>query len=108
MEVLDLISAIRNLTLSSYYTYKLGQDVINETRMYSENMYSRDNQSTAVLRRWRKEGDVTDIPRALYAQGYNWLGSDRFVEDASFLRMRTLTVAYQLNLRLCRKEEYHS
>jgi TonB-linked SusC/RagA family outer membrane protein len=86
----------KRVTFSSYYNYKIGQDVINETRMYSENMYSRDNQSTAVLRRWRKEGDVTDIPRALYAQGYNWLGSDRFVEDASFLRMRTLTLAYQV------------
>ena len=85
----------RNITLTSYYNYKIGQDVINETRMYTENMYSMDNQSTAVLRRWRKNGDVTDIPRALYVQGYNWLGSDRFVEDASFLRMRTLTLAYQ-------------
>ena len=65
--------------------------------MYSEYMYSKDNQSTAVLRRWRKENDDTDIPRALYAQGYNWLGSDRFVEDASFLRMRTLTLSYRLN-----------
>jgi TonB-linked SusC/RagA family outer membrane protein len=87
----------KRVTFSSYYTYKIGQDVINSTRMTSENMYSRDNQSTAVLRRWRKEGDITDIPRALYAQGYNWLGSDRFVEDASFLRMRTLTLAYLLN-----------
>jgi TonB-linked SusC/RagA family outer membrane protein len=85
----------KNFSLNSYYTYKIGQDVINETRMYTENMYSMDNQSTAVLRRWRKDGDVTDIPRALYVQGYNWLGSDRFVEDASFLGMRTLTLAYQ-------------
>lgn len=87
----------KNLSLSSYYNYKIGQDVINETRMYTENMYTMDNQSTAVLRRWRKNGDVTDIPRALYVQGYNWLGSDRFVEDASFLRMRTLTLGYRFN-----------
>src|ERR1043166_7643499 len=44
--------------------------------------------------RWRKEGDVTDIPRALYRSGYNWLGSDRYVEDASFLRFRTITLRY--------------
>jgi TonB-linked SusC/RagA family outer membrane protein len=87
----------KRVSLSSYYNYKIGQDVINETRMYTENMYTMDNQSTAVLRRWRKNGDVSDIPRALYNQGYNWLGSDRFVEDASFLRMRTLSLAYQLN-----------
>jgi hypothetical protein len=49
-----------------------------------------------VLRRWKKEGDETDIPRALYGAGYNWLGSDRYVEDASFLRFRTLTLRYTL------------
>lgn len=87
----------KKIQLSSFYTVKIGQDVINETRMHTENMYSTDNQSTAVLRRWRKNGDVTDIPRALYTQGYNWLGSDRFVEDASFLRIRTLSLSYELS-----------
>ena len=48
------------------------------------------------FRRWRKPGDVTDIPRAVYGTGYNWLGSDRYVEDASFLRFRSLTVRYNL------------
>jgi hypothetical protein len=57
-------------------------------------MYNFDNQSTAVLRRWRKEGDITDIPGAVYATGYNYLGSDRYVEDGSFLRLRTVTVRY--------------
>jgi hypothetical protein len=57
-------------------------------------MYGYDNQSTAVLRRWRKEGDVTDIPRSLIQAGYNWLGSDRYVEDASFVRFRSLTLRY--------------
>ena len=57
-------------------------------------MYYFDNQSTATLRRWRKDGDVTDMPRAILGGGYNWLGSDRYVEDASFLRFRTLTVRY--------------
>lgn len=87
----------KKFTISSYYNYKIGQDVINETRMTTENMYTRDNQSTAVLRRWRKNGDITDIPRAVYASGYNWLGSDRFVEDASFLRMKTLTLGYNFS-----------
>ena len=86
----------KKLVLTSYFNYKLGQDVINETRMYNENMYNTDNQSTAVLRRWRKSGDVTDIPRAVYGQARNWLGSDRFVENASYLRMKSLTLSYQM------------
>ena len=52
--------------------------------MDMENMRGKNNQSVAVLRRWRSEGDDTDIPRALYDKGYNYLGSDRFVEDCDF------------------------
>lgn len=55
-----------------------------------------NNQSTAVLRRWRNPGDVTDMPRALFGVGYNWLGSDRYVEDASFIRLSSVTLRYNL------------
>ena len=71
--------------------------------MNNEAMYSDDNQSTAVLRRWRNEGDVTDIPRALYKEGYNYLGSDRFVEDASFIRLKTLTLNYLFPKKICNR-----
>lgn len=74
---------------------RAGQKVINQARMGMESMYNKDNQSVAVLRRWRSEGDDTDIPRALYDKGYNYLGSDRFVEDASFVRLKTVTLKYQ-------------
>jgi TonB-linked SusC/RagA family outer membrane protein len=82
------------LKITAFFNYRYGYDVVNGTKMTTTNMYGYDNQSTAVLRRWRKEGDVTDMPRALYGAGYNWLGSDRYVEDASFLRFRTVTVRY--------------
>ena len=82
------------LKVTAFFNYRYGYDVVNESKMLTSNMYSFDNQSTAVLRRWKKEGDVTDVPRAMYRSGYNWLGSDRYVEDASFLRFRTLTARY--------------
>jgi len=66
-------------------------------------MYGFDNQSTATLRRWRQDGDITDMPRALYRSGYNWLGSDRYVEDASFLRFRTATVRYTAPQKLVKR-----
>ncbi len=75
---------------------RVGQKVVNNAQIDMENMYGKNNQSTAVLKRWRREGDITDIPRALYDRGYNYLGSDRFVEDASFLRLKTLTLKYAL------------
>ena len=77
-----------------FFHYRLGQDIVNQTKMDNENMYYRNNQSVSVLNRWRRQGDETDIPRALYNQGYNWLGSDRFVEDASFVRFKSASISY--------------
>jgi len=90
----------KNIGLVATFHGRAGQKVINAVRMNNEYMYGSDNQSTAVLRRWRHEGDITDIPRALAGLGYNDLGSDRFLEDASFLRLKTLTIKYDLPKRL--------
>lgn len=93
----------KKLTLSASFYGRFGQKIINQTRMNNEAMYNDDNQSTAVLRRWRNEGDVTDIPRALFHEGYNYLGSDRFVEDASYLRLKTLSLNYALPRNITKK-----
>lgn len=86
----------KDLTLTTFFYGRFGQKVINKARMNLENMYSTNNQSTAVLNRWRHEGDDTMIPRALYGMGYNYLGSDRFVEDATFVRLKTLSLSWNV------------
>ena len=83
-----------------YFNYRLNYDIVNGTDMLTTNMYSWNNQSTATLARWRNPGDVTNMPRAVYGTGYNWLGSDRYVEDASFLRLRSVTFSYTLDKKL--------
>ena len=88
------------LKISTYFNFRYGFDIINGTKINTSNMYLFDNQSTATLRRWRKEGDVTDMPRAIIGGGYNWLGSDRYVEDASFLRFRTITARYTFSKKI--------
>ncbi len=93
----------KQVTLTAFFYGRYGQKVINSARMSLENMYGENNQSTAVLKRWRSEGDDTDIPRALYGLGYNYLGSDRFVEDASFMRLKTLSLNYSLNKEWCKR-----
>lgn len=84
----------QRLSVNAFFNFRYGNKVINYARMYAENMYSNDNQSIAVNWRWRKDGDLTEMPRALYQDGRNWLGSDRFVEDGSFLRFKQLTINY--------------
>jgi hypothetical protein len=79
-----------------FYNFRYGNKIINAARMNAENMYYDNNQSVAVNWRWRKDGDLTNMPRALHAAGYNWLGSDRYVEDGSFLRFKYLQFSYSV------------
>lgn len=79
------------------FAYRLGQSVVNMARLNAEQMSGSDNQSTSVLRRWRYEGDDTEIPRALWGTGYNSLGSDRYVEKASFLKVKDITLSYRFD-----------
>jgi hypothetical protein len=86
----------KNFSFNYFFHYRVGNDIINMTKMDGENMHNYDNQLASVLKRWRKEGDETDIPRAMLNRGYNYLGSDRFVEDGSFLRLKYITFAYRV------------
>jgi len=92
----------KGIILNTFFYFKVGQKIINETRMMTENMYGYDNQSTATNWRWRRDGDITDMPRALYNEGFNWLGSDRFVEDGSYLRLKTVSLSYMFNPNICK------
>ena len=93
----------KDFTLTTFFYGRFGQKVINKARMNLESMYGTNNQSTAVLHRWRSEGDETDIPRALYGMGFNYLGSDRFVEDATFVRLKTLSLSWNVPKALLKK-----
>ena len=95
------ITKIGEFVANGFMYFKLGQKIINKTRMDTENMYYDDNQSVATNYRWRRPGDETDMPRALSGEGYNWMGSDRFVEDGSFLRLRTMSFSFKPSDKIC-------
>jgi len=93
-----------------YFFFRYGFHIINQTKIDMEKMTNFDNQSTATLRRWRQPYDNPEnapkdlLPRALgNNRGYNWLGSDRFVEDASFLKFKSATLRYSIRRDLLRK-----
>ena len=90
-----------NWRLATQFTYRVGNKILNMARLRAEAMTGNDNQSQAVNYRWRKEGDVTSIPRALRNSteftAYNSLVSDRFVEDGSYLRMSYAQLNYTIN-----------
>jgi TonB-linked SusC/RagA family outer membrane protein len=90
----------KEFSLNTVFYFRYGNDIINMARMEMENMYNYDNQSKSVLKRFRREyadeaaAPADLLPRALSGAGYNWLASDRFVEDGSFLRWKSVTFRY--------------
>ncbi|MCT4644026.1 MAG: TonB-dependent receptor [Carboxylicivirga sp.] len=88
----------KNLSFILFFQYSYGNDIINKARMTVEDMATLNNQSSATIRRWRKQGDQTDMPKAAheYKNKINVLPSDRFVEDGSYLRLKNIQCSYEL------------
>ena len=84
--------------LNTQFNYRVGNKILNIRRLDMEAMIGNNNQSQAVNYRWRKEYQVTQIPRAMYgnASNYNILVSDRFVEDGTYLRMSYAQLSYSI------------
>ena len=92
-----------NWKLISRFNFRWGNKIINTARMGLESMYGTENQCSSVTYRWRKDGDMTVIPRALYGTGYNYQVSSRFVEDGSFLRFNNLQLSYSVPKKSIKK-----
>ena len=92
-----------NFSIKGRFMYRFGNKVVNFARMELEKMYTTYNQSATVNYRWRKDGDVTPMPRAMYNTAYNWQGSDRYVEDGSFVRFQNLQLAYSFPSKQIKK-----
>lgn len=93
----------KRLSLNTQFNFRYGNKVINASRMNLESMYDNNNSSAAVNWRWRTEGQQTEIPRALHQEGFNYLGSDRFIEDGSMIRLNYVQISYSLDPKLTKK-----
>lgn len=85
----------KNFDLNLFFQGSYGNDVYNATRIDLEGMFDSKNQSVAVLRRWTPDNRNTDIPRAIGGGKVdNVRNSTRFVEDGSYLRLKSVTLTY--------------
>ena len=71
-----------------------GVDALNSNIFYLEGLDNGLNYGTQILRRWQNPGDITDIPRFRFGSNINNTISTRYIEDASYLRLRNVTVGY--------------
>ena len=91
--------------LSFQFHYRIGFDIINMIALQTEGMNGRNNQSKAVMNRWRTQGQDYDglLPRAYMDHPANNLGSDRYVEAGDFMRLNNVKFGYQMKQELCSK-----
>ena len=90
-------------SLKTRFAYRFGNKVINIARLNLQEMFNTYNQCATVNYRWRKDGDITPMPRAMYNSGYNFQGSDRYVENGSFVRFNNLQLAYNFDKKQIKK-----
>jgi TonB-linked SusC/RagA family outer membrane protein len=83
--------------LSLFVQGSVGNDIYNATRIDLEGMFDSKNQSKAVLDRWTKDNPYTDIPKAVGKGNVdNVRNSSRFIEDGSYVRLKSVTLTYKL------------
>jgi len=95
----------KNIDFSMSFHYRLGFDIVNGVAINTQGMRDRNNQSKAVLSRWRVQGQDYEgmLPRAYLDHPASNLGSDRYVEKGDFLRLNNIKLSYQLDRDLCRR-----
>lgn len=87
----------KNFDLDFLFQASVGNEVLNATRIETEGMNDVKNGSSSTLRRWKKPGDITDMPVAMFADpNKNSRISTRFIEDGSYLKLRSVTLTYHL------------
>lgn len=89
----------KGFNLSIFLQGAYGNDIFNASRMETEGMYDGKNQTTEVLRRWRIPGQITDMPKA----GWNMRNSTYFIEDGSYLRVKDISLSYDISGKWMRK-----
>jgi TonB-linked SusC/RagA family outer membrane protein len=90
------------LDLSVFVYASVGNEIYHGNREFSDDGGdSGDNKLQSVMDAWQQPGDVTDVPRASLdgSSGAAEISS-RFLEDGSFLRVKSVTLGYRLPERL--------
>lgn len=91
----------KNFGLTARFIYSVGNQMYNAVRRSLESMDNFNNQSIAVTRRWVTDGQQTDVPKAVYNDPMdNSRFSDRWIEDASYLRLSSLMFSYELDNKM--------
>lgn len=94
---LNLSADYKGLDLTVFFQGVQGNDLLGILTAWTEGMHNNFNVGKNALNRWKKEGDITDVPRAVRGDpNKNTNISDRYIYDGSYLRLKNLTLGYTL------------
>lgn len=89
----------KGFNINIFLQGSVGNQIFNASKGDTQGVYDLKNQSIEVLKRWRTPGQITDVPRA----GFNLQPSSFFVEDGSYLRIKDITLSYNIKNRILRQ-----
>ena len=96
----------KNLNIGFYFAYSLGGKMYNLSELWMGSTTSSYNKYRYILNAWDEElRPDSDIPRAGYNDAF---ASDRQVHDASFLRLKNVSVSYKINFKRKMKKYINS
>lgn len=91
---------VNKFSLSTVLAFSKGNDIYNYSRSVLEAGKDFSNQTAAMLNRWTGDGQETDQPKATFGDPMgNSRFSDRWIEDGSYLKLKTITLSYDLSLK---------
>ena len=96
--------SFKGVDLSIFFQGSFGNDIYNQNRSVIEGQTTALNQSTAVLNHWTPTNTNTNIPRPVFGDpnGNNRV-SDRFIEDGSYVRLKNLTLGYNVPVGISKR-----
>ncbi len=88
----------KGIDLSILIQGSYGNSVLNftNTTLLNSGANLENNQSRLALQRWRKEGDITNVPKYELNNTFNNFHSSRYLEDGSFVRVKNVSLGYNL------------
>ena len=94
-----------NFDFNLFFDGTVGNKIYNYPRYRLESGNFNGNYSTTLANSWRPDNQNTDMPRFSVTDGADnkWAYTDRWLEDGSYIRLKTLDIGYTLPKQLLKK-----
>ena len=95
--------------LGTMFQWSVGGDIYNGGGRFQEtNADFFDNNTAYQLNRWQNPGDITDVPQARLFGGNGTAHSSRYLQDGSYMRLKSASISYNLPSSIVSKASMES